>query len=481
VSDVDVVVVGAGLGGLSAAAHAARQGARVAVLDKNDEIGGFATTYRRGAYRFEGSLHLLDAARPGQPNHAVLVSAGIADRIELRRHSVLHRELWPSRGWDLVVGHGDDGLVDAVGRVRPEACNGVRSLLDAARRAHDLGYRWLEHGDAMEHEAADLLALARVGAEEVLRHHVDDAGAREVIGALAIYQGIGLRRLAALPLLLMLYGYHHYGGDYVVGGSRALSEALAAEVRAHEGTVRIGAEVVGLIVEGGRVIGCRLADGTEIRARSVIAAIAPPVTFGRLLPEGLLPRRWRDRLDRMPLSGSLVRLSLGLRVDPRALGLDDYELFLMDAVECDGERSHAVITLPARLDPLAAPDGHGVLQITMRAQEEWRGGLDGDQKARIGRVLADAVQRHVLPSVADHVEVSDLAHPATFERYGGTPRGAVFGYASVPVHAGARGLRAATPVPGLYLAGGWVFPGSGQTPSLWSGRLAARCALREMT
>jgi len=482
VTDIDVAIVGGGLGGLSAAAHLARAGRRVAVFDKNDHVGGFATSYRRGEFRFEASLHLLDACRPGEPNHAVLVSAGIADRLELAMHPVLHREIWPSRGLDLAIPQGEEGLIQALSELRPAAGPALRRLLSIAGWAHESAYRYLEQGMAISQvEQVGLRQLMSRTAEDLLREHVEDAYLQDLLGTLACYQIIPARDLAALQYLLLLCGYHRYSGVYPLGGSRSIAEALAAVVREHGGSVQCRAEVTQLMAGRDGVLGCRLADGTEVRSGHVVSAVAPPITFGRLLDPSQVPRRWKQRLDAMALSPSLVRLSLGLDLDPRSRGLDDYEIFVGEALEVDGDLNTVVVTLPARLDPRVAPRGKGVLSMTVRAPAAWGTRVTPESRDDLATRLLEVADRHVLPGLREHVEVRDLAHPGTYARYSGAPRGAVLGYASTPRHSGTRQLGASTPLRNLFLAGGWVFPGSGQSAALWSGRIAAQHVLGATT
>src|SRR6188472_1282662 len=105
----DVVVVGAGLGGLSAAARLARRGLSVLVVEAHDRPGGYATTFTRGRFELEVSLHLIDAIGPGQPNRHLLEEVGLDD-LPLFRPMVLRRERWAER--EILVPCGMDEYLE---------------------------------------------------------------------------------------------------------------------------------------------------------------------------------------------------------------------------------------------------------------------------------------------------------------------------------------------------------------------------------
>ncbi len=457
---IDVAVIGAGLGGLATALYCARGGLDVQVFERGGVAGGFACTWTRGPYTFEGSLHALDAVGVGQPNRQILDELGVSDALELLTPAEVRNEVWPD-GRQLVVPRGRDALIAFV--AEEFGCR-IDGLLDRAQHVHEASHASLRHGG----RAPGLHGLTRLTGGDLLREHVTSAGARTLLGGIASWQGAPVDRIAALNLLLLLHGYHVLGGRVPRGGSASLVRALVSELERLGGRVHLGRPVTGVTVSRRRVTGIEV-GGEPIRCRHVVAAIAPQVLVQDLLPARAVPSAFAARLRGLTASGSLLRLTAGVSEDP---GLP-YETLIRGP---RGPLSGLAVTARHVVDPSAAPPGTGVLSVST----PWPAGdsLTRERKAQLTDLLIDTTERALGVSLRPRLTHTELAHPGTFARFAGVPGGSVFGHPPLVGQTGGRALGASTPIPHLWMAGAWVFPGPGQTASLISGRLAAHRILQ---
>lgn len=468
-----VAIVGAGLGGLASAALLARRGHRVDVFEQHSEPGGFATTWARGGYRFEASLHLMDAVGKGQPNGDLLDELGIAEAITWCAPDPMRRDVWCRRGVAIDVPQGAQAWLAAMQTRFPADRDGFPAFLARAGAAHAACYRLMRGtGDATD--ALAVFDLSRAVAADVIASHITDPIAREALGALSCYFGLPAARLSALNLAILLYGYQAYGGAYPIGGSRSIVEALVRVIRANGGEVHVGTPVAAITVRRGRARGLILGDGTPVDADAVVSNVSPLTTFGRLIPADAVDARFRDRLAAMEPSCSFFKVHLALDCDARALADMPYEAFLYETDASAFDRPvTCVVTAANQVDPSCCPAGAGVLSITQVAPATDVPGLPHDERERLCDALVGRVERHLLPGLSNHVIHRELNHPGTFLRYTGSPRGVVLGFAATPGQAGPRGLQATTPIGGLFQAGAWITPGAGQSAAMLSGRAAA--------
>ncbi|WP_433049568.1 phytoene desaturase family protein [Dactylosporangium sp. CS-033363] len=470
-----VVVIGAGVGGLSAAARLAAAGHRVSVFEQAETVGGKLGRHVRetgaGTFRFDTGPSLFTLPQVAAELFASTGGGGL-DLVPL---DPIVRHHFPD-GSTLDSAAGDAFAERIAASFGAEAAADWRRLWRRAGRVWAASWRHVltapvDNPLRMAGLAWRLRDLAAIAPGRSLRglgrSQLRDPRLRMLLDRYATYTGADPRRAPA-ALLAIPFAELEYGGWYLRGGLRTLADQLLA--RCEELGVRVvtGAAVRSITVTGSRAAGVVLADGTAIPADVVVANADALQVYRELLPR---PRQAR-KLEARSLGGFV--LLLGLR--GRTPGLAHHTVFFprdydaeFDAIFGTAPRPvpDPTIFVTAADDPLVRPDAHEGWFVLVNAAPQ--GPVDWttageDYADRVLDVLA--ARGH---DVRGRLLFRDVLTPADLERSTFSPGGAIYGTAS---HGLLRPPNRA-PLPGLFLVGGSVHPGGGLPLVMLSAKIVA--------
>lgn len=492
---MNVVVVGAGVGGLAAAARLATLGHRVTVCEQAPTVGGKLGRHREAGYTFDTGPSLLTL-----PQVFAELFAATGDPLE----AVL-----PLRRLDPVARYrfGDGTALDAAADEGP-----FRAALDATLlpgsgsdwgRLYDHGARLWETTREPFLEAPlegmrSLVRLARTRPRDVAliapgrtlrgvgQRYLRDPRLRAFLDRYATYTGSDPRRSPG-ALAVVPYIERRFGAWYVDGGLGRLGDALAARARERGAEVRTGTDVTAVTLGGSRVDGVLLADGGRLPADVVVANADAEHLYADLLrghPAARTPLAAVRRAGRS-LSGFV--LLLGLR--PGAPRLMHHTVLFgaryddeFDALFSQDPRppEDPTIYLSAPADPAVAPPGGQAVFLLVNAPPHRPAGcsepgVDWDTPGlaqRYGDRLLELLAARGL-DLRPHVAVRAARTPADLERQARAVGGSIYGTSSNGARAAFLRPANRSPVPGLFLVGGSSHPGGGLPLVTLSARIVA--------
>ena len=381
----DVIVIGSGIGGLTAALTAARKGRSVLVLEAAKQFGGYINPFRRGGYHFDPGIHYIGEAGEGQSFRNLLDKLGL-DEIRFSEMDPDGFDWYVFPEYQVRNCKGLDRFHDRLRADFPRESRGLERLLQAAasgdrRHAHThpsaQAYRRAPAGALSGGDALGLGPRSRTSSITTSPDPALKAALAGPCGDLGLPPGrvYGLAHLCVLA--------HYAQGAYVPhGGSGALRDAYVAGLRAQGATLKRNTPVARILHEGGRTLGVETAAGEIFEARTVISNAQGTLTY-RMLGLEHLTRRQRRKVDGCEQSLGSLCIFLGVhgQVDTSQLG--SANLWHYDRLDIDeayaqlrrGDPSDGgcfFMSVSTNKDPEGqlAPDGNHVVELVTLAPPE---------------------------------------------------------------------------------------------------------------
>ncbi len=483
-TDDSVVIVGSGVGGLSAACYLADAGADVTLLEQHDDLGGVAGTFESQGFRFDSgpSWYLMPDVFE---RFFQSFGRSVNEAYELTRLDPSYRILWKD-GDRLDVPASPEALAPKLENYEPGAADAFRRYLDHAERVYELAmnrfvypYRsgiwdWLDTDLLRSVEALPLLRAM----DDHVRSYVEHPKLRQLLEYKLVFLGGSPYNTPALYTLMSHVDFNQ-GVYHPVGGMQSVVDALANLARALGVRIETGTPVTGLRSHNGHVE-VLTDEGTRTPNR-VVSNANPDVVERELLPPAQRDHQsgyWED----CTYGPSAYMLYLGVQgeVDPlrhHTLILptdwDPHFESIFDSPHWPKNPAYYVHA-PSTTDPSFAPEGHHAVVVLVPIAP----GLDDteDRRAWMRETVLDDLSRRGV-DLRGRIEVEHDACVSDFADYFGQPKGNALGLAHTLTQTGPlRPPHRASNAPGLYYVGADTQPGVGVPMCLISGEHAATAA-----
>jgi phytoene dehydrogenase-like protein len=273
---------------------------------------------------------------------------------------------------------------------------------------------------------------------------------------------------SVMTMLGTLALMHLKAAGYPLGGALELARAIERRYIDLGGEIHYRSRVDKILVEDGRAVGVRLEDGTEQRSDLVISAADGRTTIFDMLESQYVSDDIRTRYDTMRLYSPILFISLGVArpFEDKPLSVAGDVFQLDEPVTIGGREWQWLSAHFYSFAPNLAPAGKTLLRVMLASDYAHWSDLRAQDRARYrtekegvaDQVIALLDQRY--PGLAAHVDMRDVATPATFERYTGNWQGTWLAWLNTPQ---AAGMEMSNTLPGLdafYMAGAWVVGGS---------------------
>ncbi len=495
--DYDVIVIGAGIGGLSTGAVLAKEGLNTLVLEQADSVGGCAASFETAGFHFDVGACIIEVLKAHKSFYERL-GLNMDDYITFLPNDPLYELVDILSGDRFIVPASVEGTAEIIARhSRADAIAFTRFMREQGKLMDDFTEAVFTTPQC---SAVDLIKVFARCPRAIANLHYLMLPFNKVVDMLFVHPFTrrlvcnsavigGLPPSRQVGMMLWQTYAEHAGMYYPRGGMGAVPRAMARALEDVGGEIRLATRVDRLLLEKKAARGVLLDDGTAITSRAVVSDANATSLYLNMVGEGNIPKRVEKGLRSYELSPSCAIGHLGLDYRPplqaqHIMALADPELidlFWSDIYDkgIAVPQSVGLVSCPSYMDPALAPEGGAALSfITMAPRHPgdapWSE-IKWDYLER-GIEMLDAVY---IPGIKDHIVFKTIATPEDFEKRLLIPGGSIYSYSmSVLSQMVFRPCNRSRCIKDLYLCGASTHPSGSVPGTLYGGLMSADSVLK---
>lgn len=474
----DIIIIGAGLGGLTAGARLAKEGKKVLLIEQHDRPGGCATTFKRKDYVFEVGLHEMDGLSGVDMKMKIFRELGVFDHVEFLRVPEFYH--FVNSDVQVTIPHAPEEAAEVLYQQFPNEKAGIDAYFDQIinikKKIKAGGQENLTIGEFLDSIIQDenlkLVLLGNLG------YFHDDPYELSLI-----YNSLAQAR------------YYGGGGNFIQGGSQKLSDYLAKYISDAGGTVLLKHLVTDIIIEDNKAVGVNYrpvnnSDTIHSAYAKDIIANNSVTSVAEMLKPNELSRQLSDQIKDLEYGASLLTVYFGFSKPLREVGSQYYSTFVFDdsihsprdikqnnMAEYE-QRSYTFVDY-SQVDSALCPEDKSVGVICcidhLSDWEKLSPEAYKQKKEEVGQIFIEKLDK-LIPGVKDYIDYYEVGTSKTVQRYTLNPGGSVYGFAQSPkrlVHSDFKTLE------NLHFASAWTKVGGGFSGAIFSGYLCAMGLIRK--
>lgn len=501
----DAIIIGASLGGLSAALQLGLASKKVLVLEQHNLPGGLASSFVRGKFEFEATLHELESVgtilKPRNVRKFMDEAGVLVDWLQVPE---AYRVVLPNENINVEVPFGIENMIDTVEKEVPGTKEKMIKLMKLCKDVTDSINYFTEAGGVDKLSKLELLKkhssfvkTAGYSAKEVIDTFELPEKALHIISPYWIYVGVPLSRLSFTVWAYLMGDYFEGGAAVCSHNSHALS--LAMQKRAEElgATVEFKSKVDKILVKEGKVTGVRTENGIEYESDYVICASYPNKVYTEMIePIKEVPDEAIKLVNARSVGVTAFTVYLALDASPEELNIKSYSYFTGDTMDTDEIwDNYKTLEAPKYITAIVLnlannkcfPEGKTEMSITaLPKADAWMKLKKEDYievKTKYAKSMIDMMNKVLGVNLYNYIEEIEIAAPCTIARYTGSWNGSVYGYEHQTWDSIVARLsedKKEKYIKGLEFIGAHSAIGNGYAPNITSGRKAASEVLKSI-
>ena len=505
--ELDTIVIGSGMGGLSSAICLSRSGQKVMVLEQHDVPGGWCHSFYLKGYRFTPGVHYMGLLDKGESTSELYEGLGIANDLVFFRMnpSAFEHCLVGDKRIDMAAGF--NGLIESLSNRFPNEKKGIKEYLEIVQKVSTelhlipkMNGFW--DNITIPWRTRNLGRYGLFSLKTVIDWHIKDPLLKNVLNVQAMNHGLPPER-ASFPYHCAVMQHYFNGGFYPMGGGGSIVKAMTKAIKKNGSKVRTSSRVKSILIEGNkkkRAVGVELDNGEKIYAKNIISNTDPNTTYIDLIGKENLSKKLSKKLAKTKYSCTSLMLFLTVDMDVSKSGLDSGNIWMMDNKDADDVFKDLMkvditsgktfpgmfISCTTLKDPPSFDGKHHTLEVVTFINRESFNHLKEDKNQRskkytefkehLTKKMINGLEK-VIPGVSNKIVHKELGTPITNEFYINSTKGSVYGTEKSFKQTGPFSYKSKTEIENLYLCGASVMA-HGVAGASYSGVQAAAIILK---
>ncbi|MFX0149933.1 MAG: phytoene desaturase family protein [Candidatus Hodarchaeota archaeon] len=490
----NVIIIGGGLGGLTAGAKLAKEGKKILLIEQHNKVGGCATIFRRKikgeTITLEVGLHMMNGLdREDDFKRDLFHELGVFDNVEFIKVPEFYR--FTNNRYDVVVPQDIGEAISSLSEAFPEERDAIETYFN------DISHISSAVGSG---NMPELLKFSTLSVGEYFDNLTNNEDLKMVLTANLGYYHDDPYSLSMIFFSVPQDSFFTGGGHFIKGGSQVLSDYLGTVITKNGGDIILNHLVTEIITEDEKAIGVKYIykkrEGlSEIQsfAKVIIANAAIPNVVNKLLGKKIQNSEYERKVNSFEISCSLFTVYLAFSQPPSTIGNKYFSTFIYN---------ENVKTLKEAYDLEQMSDyskkgfvfaDYSIFDSQLEGNIGALCGIDhlehwdqlsvtdyNNKKQELKDTLINRLDK-VIPGIKDIIIYSEVATPKTIVRYTQNPQGSVYGFAQTPNQIGPfKSDIKKPPIKNLYYASAWVGSG-GFSGAIYSGYSCALKVLKDLT
>lgn len=443
----DVIIAGAGIGGLICGCYLAQNGLKILLVEKNKNAGGCASSWRMGDFVFDVGAHLIGGCNRNGLFDFYLKKLNLT--VDFIKLSPFDRLTFA----DTTINVPDtlDRYIDELKNEFPHEKDNIDAVFKELIRI----YR------SYLTDKQYLLKYAETTYADFLKSSIKDKKLRGILSGQCVYVGLPPKRASLIAVSFMLVSYLRDGMYYTKGGTQNLAETLVKKIIENSGDVLCSTDVQSIKVEKNRVKGIVINNDSLIKSNIVVSNMDARKTFSKLTGKDKLPKSFLKKMLKLKEGFSISQLHIGTDVDDESLRkISGWYYQDYDIDRCF--ESAFYVFIPSLFDKTIAPKGKNIIRMLMMASRNGNIIESGKaSKEEIELTFLNKLKRHTHLDLRNRIITKIALTPEDIESFTGNSLGSAFGWEMSPKSVLNNRLANKTPIDNLYLTGHWANPGCG--------------------